>query len=411
VKTRKEMEKFQALYNQNLSSIKALEGLATILNQQRNPKMKIGLGYEEGSSSGKPGNEEPIKFVKSTTNDNNKFVETKEDNQPPRTSKEKGARIESVERRNNALSAGRHHQQERNRFAQRRQPFSKYKEIFYGYCFYCSNFGHKAVNFSLRLRHEQLRFQRNKYFPQQRMIQSSNNPSRTANCQIKYGHIHRRRPRNNQQSISRKHCNNKFNLLNNEVECYTFHNFGYKYIECRLRNYEPDSKSPAENVKFWKKKESIKCGLVLSSQRKTNPWYIDSGCSKHMMGDKGKFLSLSERKSRSVTFGNDAPGKIKGKGMVSLSNGKGKAQDVLLVDGLKHNLLSVSQMCDRGCEVLFTSKDCKIKSINLGQVVAKGIRTKNNVYVLKENREECHLSKQDESWLWHKRLNIQTLTT
>jgi hypothetical protein len=48
VKTRKEMEKFQALYNQNLSSIKASEGLSTILNQQRNPNMKIGLGYEEG---------------------------------------------------------------------------------------------------------------------------------------------------------------------------------------------------------------------------------------------------------------------------------------------------------------------------------------------------------------------------
>jgi hypothetical protein len=67
------------LYNQNLSTIKAIEGLATILNQQRNPKMKICLGYEEGSSSGKPRNEESIKFVKSTTNDNNKPTETKED--------------------------------------------------------------------------------------------------------------------------------------------------------------------------------------------------------------------------------------------------------------------------------------------------------------------------------------------
>jgi hypothetical protein len=308
VKTRKEMEKFQALYNQNLSSIKASEGLATILNQQRNPKLKTGLGYEEGSSSGKPGNEEPIKFVKSTTNDNNKPAETKEDNQPPRTSKEKGARIESVERRNNVLSAERRHQQERNRFAQRRQPFSRYKEFFYGYCFYCSNFGHKAVNCSLRLRHEQLRFQRNKYFPQQRMIQSSNNPSQTANCQIKSGHIQLRRPRNNQQSISRQHCNNKFDLLNNEVECYTCHNFGHKSIDCRLRNYEPDSKSPAENVKFWKKKESNKCGLVLSAQRKMNPWYIDSGCSKHMTGDKGKFLSLSESKSGTL-FGMMLQGK------------------------------------------------------------------------------------------------------
>jgi hypothetical protein len=56
-----------------------------------------------------------------------------------------------------------------------------------------------------------------------------------------------------------------------------------------------------------------------------------------MTGGKSKFLSLSESKSGNVTFGNDAPRKIKGKGMVSLSNGKGKSQDVLLVDGLKHN--------------------------------------------------------------------------
>jgi hypothetical protein len=50
--------------------------------------------------------------------------------------------------------------------------------------------------------------------------------------------------------------------------------------------------------------------------------------------------------------------------MVSLSNGKGKSQDVLLVDGMKHNLLSVIQMCDKGFEVVFTSKDCKIKFVN-----------------------------------------------
>jgi hypothetical protein len=203
VKTRKEMEKFQALYHQNLSSIKASEGLATILNQQRNPKLKTGLGYEEGSSSGQPRNKEPIKFVKAsvhvklTTNDNNKPAETKEDNQPPRTSKGKSARTESVEQRNNALPTQGHHQHGRNRFSQRRQPFSRYKEFFYGYCFYCSNFGHKAVNCSLRLRHEQLSFPRNKYLPQQRMIQQSNKPPHIANCQIKPRDMQLRRSRVN----------------------------------------------------------------------------------------------------------------------------------------------------------------------------------------------------------------------
>jgi hypothetical protein len=72
VTVRKDLEKFQALYHQNLKSIKASEGLTSIMNQQRNSKLKTGLSYEEGSSSGQPNNKESIKFVKSTTIDNNK---------------------------------------------------------------------------------------------------------------------------------------------------------------------------------------------------------------------------------------------------------------------------------------------------------------------------------------------------
>jgi hypothetical protein len=39
--------------------------------------MKTGLGYEERSSTGHPSNNEPIKFVKSTTYDNKKPTEKK----------------------------------------------------------------------------------------------------------------------------------------------------------------------------------------------------------------------------------------------------------------------------------------------------------------------------------------------
>jgi hypothetical protein len=58
------MEKFKGLYHKNMPSIKASEGLTSILNQQRNPKLKVGLGYEEASSSDHPSNIEPIKFIK-----------------------------------------------------------------------------------------------------------------------------------------------------------------------------------------------------------------------------------------------------------------------------------------------------------------------------------------------------------
>jgi hypothetical protein len=349
VKTKKEMEKFKALYHQNLSSIKASEELTFILNQQRNPNLKYGLGYEEGSSSDHPSNIEPIKFVKSTIIDNNHSTKIKEDNQPPRRSKGKGARNESVEQGKNTPPTQGNHQHGRSRPAQRRQTFSRYKGFFYGYCFFCFNFGHKAINCSLIFRYEQSRYSTINHLPQQRSRQPSNKQPQTIN------HAMAGKRMQVKHNNSYEH-NNHYDLLFSEPECYICHNYGHKAIDCRLKFFKPDLNPTAENFKIWKKKEDDKCRLVLSSQREKNPWYIDSGCSKHMTGDKSKFLTLSESKSGNVTFGNDAPGKIKGKEMVSLSNGKGKAQDVLFLEGLKHNMLSVSQVYDRGCEVVLPLK-------------------------------------------------------
>jgi hypothetical protein len=208
----------------------------------------------------------------------------------------------------------------------------------------------------------------NNHLPQQRSRQPRNTQPHTIN------HVMAGKRTQVKHNNSYEHKNH-YDLLFSELECYICRNYSHKVANCRLRNFKPDSNPIAENFKVWKKKEDDKCGLVLSTQRQNNPWCIDSGCSKHMTGDKSKFLTLSERKSWNVTFGNDAPGKIKGKGMVSLSNGKGKSQDVFFVEGLKNNLLSVNQVYDRGCEVVFTSKDCRIKYVNSGQLVAKGIRT------------------------------------
>jgi hypothetical protein len=48
--------------------------------------------------------------------------------------------------------------------------------------------------------------------------------------------------------------NNCYDTLFNEPECYICHNYGHKSVDFRLRNYEPDLNSSAENVKVWKKK-------------------------------------------------------------------------------------------------------------------------------------------------------------
>jgi hypothetical protein len=94
------------------------------------------------------------------------------------------------------------------------------------------------------------------------------------------------RSRNNEQSMSRQRCNNHFDLLNNELECYNYHNFGHKAANCHLKNYKVDPRINlfARNASTWKNKGSEKCGLVLSNKKQKDFWNIDSGCSKNMTG-------------------------------------------------------------------------------------------------------------------------------
>jgi hypothetical protein len=99
-----------------------------------------------------------------------------------------------------------------------------------------------------------------------------------------------------------------------------------------------------------------------------------------MTGDMDKLLCISKRKRENEILENDETSKIKDRGMVSLSNDKGDAQYVLLVDGLKHNSLSSSQKCDRGSEDVITSKECKV-NVNSRQLVNNSIRTNNIVDV------------------------------
>eukprot|EP00253_Pinus_taeda_P003264 PITA_03264 len=123
-----------------------------------------------------------------------------------------------------------------------------------------------------------------------------------------------------------------------------------------------------------------------------------------MTGDKEKLQSYSAlEKERKVSFGNDTPALIKGKGSVVLKE-KVNARNVMFVDGLKHNLLSVSKMCDEGNEVVFRSNGCIVRELETGERVMKGIRTPNNLYILKGGQQQCYLSINEEQWLWHKRL-------
>jgi hypothetical protein len=122
-----------------------------------------------------------------------------------------------------------------------------------------------------------------------------------------------------------------------------------------------------------------------------------------MTGDRDKFLTLRKERDGLVSFGNDDSTKIIGKGTVGIGNKNTKAENVLLVEDMKHNLLSVSQMCDQGHKVTFYSQKCEIRKEGSRKLIAITVRTSSNIYVLCETgNEKCCLGKEDESWLWNK---------
>jgi hypothetical protein len=124
-----------------------------------------------------------------------------------------------------------------------------------------------------------------------------------------------------------------------------------------------------------------------------------------MKGDEDRFLALRNERDGSVSFGNDDSTRIIGKGTVIIGNKNTKEKNVLLVEDMKRNLLSVSQMCDQGHKIMFDSQKCEIRKEGSGKLIATTARTSSTIYVLSEiGNEKCCIGKEDEVWIWHRRM-------
>ena len=71
-----------------------------------------------------------------------------------------------------------------------------------------------------------------------------------------------------------------------------------------------------------------------------------------MTRDSSHFSKLTSLDEGYVTFEDNNKGKIIGKGTIRNKSNL-LIEDVLLVDSLKYNLLSISQLCDKGYVVRF----------------------------------------------------------
>ncbi|GJW17731.1 hypothetical protein Tco_0025167 [Tanacetum coccineum] len=104
--------------------------------------------------------------------------------------------------------------------------------------------------------------------------------------------------------------------------------------------------------------------------QKEDQGYVDSGCLRHMTRNMSYLSNFKEFNGGYVTFrGGAKREKITGKG--TLKTGKLNFEDDYFVKELQFNLFSVSQMCDKKNNVLFTDTGCFVLSPDF-KLVVKG---------------------------------------
>ncbi|GJV19651.1 zf-CCHC domain-containing protein [Tanacetum coccineum] len=143
--------------------------------------------------------------------------------------------------------------------------------------------------------------------------------------------------------------------------------------------------------------------ICLGVDLEPDEWIKDSGCSKHMTGNRKLFSTYKAYNGGNVIFGSNLRGNIIGKG--TISNDSLKIDNVEHVDNLGFNLLSIGQICDNKCRVTFSEHDSEITKD--GKVIGRGIRKK-GLYVMKLGNKPkdkiCLATIDENSTLWHRRL-------
>ncbi|GKB82111.1 retrovirus-related pol polyprotein from transposon TNT 1-94, partial [Tanacetum coccineum] len=119
------------------------------------------------------------------------------------------------------------------------------------------------------------------------------------------------------------------------------------------------------------------CLICLGVDLEPDEWIKDSGCSKHMTGNRKLFSSYKAYNGGNVIFGSNLRGNIIGKG----------------------------QICDNECKVTFSEHDSEITKDS--KVKGRGIRKK-GLYVMKLGNmpkdQICLATINENSTLWHRRL-------
>nr|GFB44450.1 integrase, catalytic region, zinc finger, CCHC-type, peptidase aspartic, catalytic [Tanacetum cinerariifolium] len=116
----------------------------------------------------------------------------------------------------------------------------------------------------------------------------------------------------------------------------------------KLIAVDTDTPKPVVTLVYTRKPRISKSTDLVSKSKVVQIilWYLDSGCSKHMTGDRSQLTNFVNKFLGTVEFRNDYIAKIMGYGDYQIGNVT--IIRVYYVKGLGYNLVSIRQFCRQG---------------------------------------------------------------
>jgi len=141
-------------------------------------------------------------------------------------------------------------------------------------------------------------------------------------------------------------------------------------------------------------------------------WFLDSGASFHMTGDRDLFSDLEDKDlGVHIEMGNDGRYSETGIGTISFERESSKPfvlKEVMHVPGLKKNLIFVAMLEDKGYDVVFSEGKAFLRSKTTSETRKIGVRVR-NLYQLHVDGCTAMAGKakglvsRDDGELWHRR--------
>ncbi|KAL0860331.1 hypothetical protein ABMA27_009736 [Loxostege sticticalis] len=202
----------------------------------------------------------------------------------------------------------------------------------------------------------------------------------------------------NQTQGAKQAFNNK---TSKGPRCFVCNKYGHISKYCRNKKKEQKSKEDSGYVAVFS----------ATTSNSNSSWFIDSGASMHLTMHREWLYDEMPPPVSTIKVANDKKLIVKSCGKVDLNvvgeNGKIatiKVENVLYVPELATNLLSVSQIIKKGCNVQFDKEGSKI--FNKDNQLITSAKLINNMYRLNTHSVPAYISavKDDDSFVWHQRM-------